>query len=81
MSNCELIHRLDPIINKANKKQRGKHLSLKKGAEENVLQWPCPAPFSSENTSYGIAVDDRKDKPVAHVIIPEKNLGQIKQVG
>lgn len=73
--------RLDPIINKANKKQRGKHLVLKKGAEENELQWPCPAPFSDDSSSYGISVDDHKDKPVARVIVPEKNIGQIKQVG
>lgn len=56
--------RLDPIINKANKKQKGRQLVLKKGAEANTLEWPCVAPFSpaSENASYGIAVSSDKEK-------------------
>ena len=75
--------RLDPIINKANKKQKGRHLVLKKGAEANTLEWPCVAPFSpaSENASYGIAVSsDKENKPVAHVVVAESNLDQVKDV-
>ena len=76
--------RLDPIINKANKKQKGHRWVLKKGAEENTLEWPCVAPFSpvSENASYGIAVaSEKENKPVAHVIVAESNLDQVKDVG
>lgn len=75
--------RLDPIINKANKKQKGRQLVLKKGAEANTLEWPCVAPFSpaSENASYGIAVSsDKENKPVAHVVVAESNLDQVKDV-
>lgn len=47
------------------------------------MEWPCVAPFSpaSENASYGIAVSSEKEnKPVAHVIVAESNLDQVKDV-
>ena len=76
--------RLDPIINKANKKKRGHSLVLKKGCEENELKWPCVAPFAvtSDDESYGIVSEQPKEwKPVAHIVVPEANRSQMKQVG
>lgn len=75
--------RLDPVINKANKKKRGHSLVLKKGCEENELKWPCIAPFTmaSDNDSYGITTGNTKEsKPVAHIVVPEGNRSQMKQV-
>lgn len=76
--------RLDPIINKANKKRRGHSWVLKKGCQENELKWPCVAPFAvtSENESYGIVTEHTKEqKPVAHIVVPDMNRSQMKQVG
>lgn len=76
-----LSHKLEGIINKANCKQRGKRWVAKKGAERNELKWPCSPPFAvSTNASFGIAVKESQVKPVAQVVVAEKNLSQVKEV-
>ena len=77
-----LHHKLDPIINKHNLetslKSKSKSKSKPDPDSENRLEWPCPAPFTSDNLSYG--VDTPENHPVAHVIVAEKNLSSIKEV-
>ena len=86
-----LKNKLDPIINKQSKlesqsnaksksksKSKAKSKSKSDPASENRLEWPCPAPFTSDNLSFG--VDTNENHPVAHVIVAEPNMSSIKEV-
>ena len=83
-----LRHKLDPIINKnkleskskskSKSKSRSKSKSTSDSESENRLEWPCPAPFTSDNLSYGY--ETLENHPVAHVIVAEQNMPSIKEV-
>ena len=81
-----LRHKLDPIINKnkldskskSKPKSRSKSKSKSDSESENRLEWPCPAPFTTDNLSYGY--ETVENHPVAHVIVAEANMPSIKEV-
>lgn len=66
--------RLNPIMNKANMIQKQKKWIVSRKVPQNKLEWPLAAPFTFPT--------DPKDlkKPVAHIVVDEKNLDQVKDI-
>jgi hypothetical protein len=62
---------LDPIVNPKKQKRT-------KRANQNKIEWPCVPPFSRDV----VKVSESKEvkKAVAHVIIGEENMEQMKDV-
>ena len=57
-------------MNKDNGVQKGTKWIPKKKVPQNRVDWPCTSPFAEDSS-----------KHVAHILVEDANMNQIKEVG